>query len=148
MAIRPLTIRKLADRSEGERVPRWDPDTGEKSLINPATELPEPWPLAGVRIEDPPEETRVSTSFISSGKSQGWIELEGEDVAHRPGGPQEEPWRLTHTFIQADTVIFKTVDGDLRYEVVRNPDKWPEEKDGDLGFGGEVDWTYHLRLEG
>lgn len=120
-----LTVRKLADKTTGERVVRFDPATGEKRLVNPDTpgDEHEPWPLAGVQIEDPPDETTASTTFVNAGVAEGWIDLVGSRVQHAPGGPPADQWRVTHTFIEADRLVFHTVDGDLVYDVVANPGK-------------------------
>ncbi len=155
-----LILRKLADRSSGVRETRWDPLTGEKFLYDPSTPTPgpDPWPLAGVRIENeggPPKRTTISTSKVNEGRSEGWITVEGERPVMRSGGPPENPWKvdavagIPHVFSHADAIVFHTVDGDVRYDVVENPDKWPAEKldDGpETGFGGEVRWYYDLQF--
>lgn len=153
--IQGLRIRKLADKSEGERIVRFDPETGEKKLVNPHTagDDHEPWPLAGVQIEgDTPKLTRVPTSFVASGRAEGWIELENDRPVHRPGGTPDDPWMKTHTFIHADAVILKTVDGDVRFEVVHQPDKYDDESGEPTEEAGDptthVDWFYDLKLEG
>lgn len=153
----PLKIRKLADKSSGDRVRRFDPVTGNGYLTDPATWdladrstwLEVPWPLAGITVEgDAPKVTRVPASFVTKGMREGWLELEGYRVVHRPGGPPDDPWRVTHTFVQGDTLVLHTVDGDVRYRVVESPDKWPAEKnENDEGFGGEVRWFFDLKLE-
>ena len=155
---RGLRVRKLADTTDGERVARFHPITGERMLVRletvgadgfDYTQLqPEPWPLAGIALDAAPKYTRISTTKVEEGRREGWIELEGEGVIHRPGGPPEQPWKITHTFAQAETIVLKTVDGDVRYRVTQNPDKWPDEKNGDLGFGGDVRWFYELEREG
>jgi hypothetical protein len=128
---RPAGIRitKLADRSTGTRETRFDPTTGQKYLHNPATGGAEPWPLAGVRVEGINGEQRpavigVGTTVVDNGRAEGWIEADGEQVVHRPGGPPDDQWRVTHTFRHYDTLTFKTVDGDLRYRVTHQPDKY------------------------
>jgi hypothetical protein len=144
-----LRIRKLADRSEGERVPVYDPETGDSWLTDPATEGtdPEPWPLAGIElIGGAPKRVTVPTKVIWKGVSEGWIEVEEETLVHRSGGPPEDAWRLTHTFRHIDAFTIDTVDGPVRYEVTQQPDKWPDEKDGDAGFGGDVRHVYVARL--
>jgi len=89
-----------------------------------------PWPLAGVRLEgELPDECGVSTRFVAAGRVEGWIDVEGEQVVHRPGGPPEEPWRVTHTFVQADVIIFRFLDGDVRYRVTHQPDKYVDSDD-------------------
>lgn len=146
-----LTVRKLADYSDGERVTRWNPQTGEKYLADPSDpDTPKPWPLLGIAIEGkPPTQIELTTSWVGRGAAEGWIELEGAEVVHRAGGPPENPWGVTHSFVHASAIVLKTVEGDVRYEVVDNPDKWPLRKnDRDEGFGGEVRWFYKVRLDG
>lgn len=153
-----LRIRKLADTSEGERIVRFDPVTGEKKLVNPATEGTdhEPWPLAGIRIEgDAPERCVVPTSFVTAGVSEGWVELVGSKPVHRPGGAPGNEWSVTHTFVHAKSVVLKTADGDVRYRVVHQPDKYATSGDDDpvtddVYEAGDtrVDWFYGLELEG
>lgn len=159
MAPSPLSIRKLADRSTGERAVRWDPETGEKFLYNPATPGfdHEPWPLAGIAIEgDTPKHTIVPTSFVDGGLAEGWITVENQRAVMRSGGPPDNPWKvdrdlnIPHVFSHGDALVLHTVDGDVRYRIVENPDKWPAEKLDDTaetGFGGEVRWFYELKLE-
>lgn len=124
----PLSIRKLADTSEGTRVPRFDPVTGERLLVNPETNAVEPWPLAGIEIVgDAPSYTHVGTSWVAKGKAEGWITLEGEEIVHRPSGPSDNVWGApAHTFVQAEALIIHTVDGDVRYKVVHQPDKYAD----------------------
>ena len=169
-----LRVRKLADKTEGERVVRFDPVTGERKLVNPYTagDAHEAWPLAGVQVEgDAPAVCSVSTSFVSNGIDEGWIELVNARPAHRPGGPPTNEWKVTHTFMHADAIVLKTVDGDVRYQVTRQPDKYVEStskktdpKTGspigvpvldatvtpDIYAAGEttVMWSYDLEMEG
>ena len=146
-----ITLRKLADRSDGERVTRYDPVTGERYLADPDDPgTPKPWPLAGVEfVGDPPKTAEVPTSWVARGAAEGWLELEGAEVVHRPGGPPDNPWTVTHTFVKLEAFTVKAIDGDVRYTVTQNPDKWPAEKnDRDEGFGGEVRWFYKVRLDG
>lgn len=162
---RLLRIRKLADTSGGRRVPRYNPLTGEKVLVDPDSPQtrtvndPETgdsltvfeeqrWPLLGIRIEgEAPERCDVSMRYVEAAESEGWMRLEGKRVVHRSGGPKKNPWRVTHTFVHADAIVIDTVDGEVRYRVVENPDKWPDEKNEETGFGGEVRWYYELALE-
>ena len=154
-----LRVRKLADRSEGERIVRYDPETGEKKLVNPHTEgdAHEPWPLLGLVIEgDPPATCRVPMSFVQLGVDEGWIELDNPRPAHRPGGPPANPWKVTHTFIHADAIVLKTIDGDVRYRVTHQPDKYVDGNDAaelvtDEKYAAgdtRVDWFYGVALEG
>lgn len=154
-----LRVRKLADKTDGDRIVRFHPETGEKMLVRPeriaaegfdyATMTSEPWPLAGVIIEgEKPRRCVVSTSFVDRAVGEGWASLVGDRRQHRPGGPPDDPWRVTHTFRHGDVFVLHTLDGDVRYRVAENPDKWPESKnDAGEGFGGDVCWTYLLELE-
>ncbi len=156
MALDQLGIKKHADKTAGVRAARFDPETGERFLYDPSTPGydPEPWPLAGVSfvapgdgsaLDGPPKEFLISTTKVQEGLTEGWISGDVEPV-HRPAGPPEMPWRSTHTFLHATQLTFHTLDGDFTYDVKENPDKWPAEKQGELGFGGEVKWAYHLKL--
>lgn len=135
-------IRKLADMQPGEqRVKMWDPETGEAFLVNPRTGQPEPWPLLGVTFEvPPPPSVTVPTSFIDNGVAEGWITVENERYVHRPGGPADNPWKVTHTFRHVDSFTVHAVEGDVSYKVVHQPDK--HEADEATGLGGRVDWFY------
>lgn len=154
----PLVLQKLADKSSGERVIRHHPVTGERMLVKPSTiaapgfdyeqMVGEPWPLAGVEpFGELPERCIVSMGYVEKGVAEGWATLLGEKIVHRSGGPAEQPWRVTHTFKHGDELVLHLIAGDVVYRIVENPDKWPEHKDGDTGFGGEVRWTYVLERE-
>ena len=134
----PLHIRKLADYSEGThtRVKKWNPDTGESFLADPSTGEPKPWPLLGIVLVEAPQSIRISTNKVNEGRLEGWITLTNQDVKHEPGGPPEDPWRVTHTFEPADELIFKTIEGPVKYKIVHNPGRYP---DGDQM---RVDWFY------
>jgi hypothetical protein len=119
-----LEIRKIADKSDGERVVRFHPESGNRYLADPETLQPKPWPLAGIELRNLPKQTQISQSFAQSGIAEGWLELRDLQLVHRPGGPPEDPWRVTHTFFHADAVVFKTVNGDVVYKVQRQPDKY------------------------
>lgn len=166
-----LRIRKLADKSNGERVIRYDPVTGDKKLVNPATpgEEHEPWPLAGIDFvdengqpTDPPQETSISTSKVSEGISEGWLTREGERPVVRPAGRTQGEWNSTHsgaphTFLHADTLVFHAAVGDVRYRVTHQPDKyvdtdWADDEtpvSPELYAAGNtrVDHFYGLELE-
>lgn len=140
-----LTLRRLADTSEGSRVHRYHPLTGERLLVRPETlQDPsfsyesmeaEPWPLAGVDIEgEAPKFTSISTSLVSKGREEGWIIITNERIAHRSGGPDFDPWRKTHTFVHCDFITFKFTSGDVAYKVIKQPDKVDD----------EVTWFYQL----
>jgi hypothetical protein len=139
--VQGLVIRKLADRSDGHRVAVYSPE-GVKTLVNPETGNAEAWPLLGVVIEgEAPAQCRVSTTFVNRGVAEGWISLENQNVTHEPGGPPQNPWAVTHTFIAADAIVLHTVGAETRYRVTHNPGKYVE------GDGMRVDWFYDLELE-
>lgn len=152
---RGLQIRKLADKSEGTRVSGHDTMTGARTLVNPETQQPEPWPLLGIRIEgDTPQKCVVPVSWVARGVEEGWLELEEPQPVHRPGGPSANPWAVTHTFIQAKTLVLKCIDGDVRYTVTRQPDKYVADDLGakvtdEIYANGDTDvhWSYELELE-
>lgn len=123
-----LQIRKRADRS-GQRVKMFDESMAHGyKLVNPDTpgEDHEPWPLAGVDcLGDPPDECGLATHFVARGIAEGWISGEDEEVVHRPGGGQQTGlWSVTHTFLHYSAIVFHFSDGDVRYKVVRQPDKY------------------------
>ncbi len=171
-----IRFRKLADKSEGERDVRYlargvepdeegnaliDPSNVQRILYNPATpELEhEPWPFAGLAIEgEPPAKCSISTGKVAEGLHEGWAEAEGatnEDGSarrvFRASGPAENPWGSPpHVFNHYDAIVFKTVDGDVRYRVVGQPDKY--NAGGTAGdHAGDPDadvrWFYELELE-
>jgi len=126
-----LAIRKLADTSTGTRVKRYDPETGASFLLNPETGQPEPWPFAGVRLDQAPEVATISTSKVAEGIAEGWLEgVNGRPVV-RPAGPTQTDWNSSHTgqphvFLHYDALVFKTVDGDITYTVAHQPDKYAD----------------------
>lgn len=154
-----LTIRKLADKSGSVRVTKFDPDTGEKKLVNPATpgDDHEPWPLAGAHFADasgnlvpPPPEITVPAGVVGR---EPFIELVDATPKVVPAGPPEEPWRVPpHTFLQADRVVFHMVDGDHEYRVTKNPGKYDTETDQPTDSAADpttyVTWEYELEYVG
>lgn len=155
-SLQGFRVRKLADKSSGQRVKRFDPITGDSYLADPdtwdaddkATHVSSPWPSLGVVVEgEIPQKTALNTGFVNKAVSEGWAELEGRKVVHRPGGPEEDPWRVTHTFVQADAIVFHLVDKDIKYNVLESPDKYPNIKNEfDEGFGGDVNWFFVVEL--
>lgn len=120
-----LRIRRLADKSE-------------EALANHPAGHPDTYPSRGLdfvddrgRTADPPQSIRVSTGTIDKLRAQGEVVLVGENVVHRPGGPPGDLWRVTHTFKQADKIVFKTHDGrdNVTYKVVHQPDKYVDTTD-------------------
>lgn len=141
-----LAIRKLADKTTGERIVRYDPLTGEKKLVNPATpgDEHEPWPLAGVQFEgDIPFTTSVPTDYVDRAVREGWMERVNERAVVRPAGRTQTEWSSSqtgtpHTFIQCDEIIFKTVEGDFRFKVTLNPDKYAADLDPEQTVTSEL----------
>lgn len=148
-----LKVRKLADTSVGERVVRYDPETGERRLVNPATGRPEPWPLAGVRIEgDAPVSCKVPTSWVARGIAEGWLEGVNERPVVRPAGPTQNVWNSSHTgqphlFMHYDALILKCVDGDVRYEVTHQPDKYVDSDDPSESVTPEIYAAGNTRVD-
>lgn len=120
-----LTFIKHADKSTGRREVRYTPD-GIRTLVNPDTpgDDHEAWPLAGVTLGEALSPVEISTGFVANAVAEGWASLEGENVVHRPGGPLANRWAVTHTFVQADAIVFHLMDGDVRYKVTHQPDKY------------------------
>jgi len=149
-----FAFRKLADKSEGRRV-----RVGDR-LVNPDTpgEDHEPWPLAGVEaVGELPQAGLLSMRYVNQAVVEGWLTLEGNRIVHRPGGPPEEPYRVTHTFVQGDRIVLALVSGDVAYRVARNPDKYdadgnpvteyPVPASSEWLAGCDVDWSFHVELE-
>lgn len=151
-----LTIRKLADKTGQERIKKFDPETGEPKLVNPATpgDDHESWPLLGVTIEgDPPRRTTAGMTWVNAAISEGWLKRVNESAVVRPGGSQDSPWSPAHTFIHAEVLVIDDYDrGPVAYRVTRQPDKyirsgeelipvkeWTERET-------EVCWFYELEL--
>lgn len=154
-----LRVQKLADKSTGERVKRYDPITGEGYLLNPATNQAEPWPLAGVKVLDAPSTTRVPTSWVDRGVAEGWLEGVNARPVVRPAGARQDVWNSSqtgrpHLFIHYDEIIIKGVDGNVRYRVTHQPDKYVADGDDDARVTPDiytagntrVDWFYDLEL--
>jgi hypothetical protein len=166
-----IGLRKRADKSTGSReamlvlppgsfeqqddgtIVITNPAAAEQRLVNPDTPgyEHEPWPLEGVELEEAPERAKLPYSWVQRGVGEGWLELVNQRVVHRPGGPASDPWRVTHTFVQADEVIFHCIDGDWRYTVVENPDKYAGSDSDEVGEAGSQDaavyWSYHVVKE-
>lgn len=167
-----LTVRKLADRSTGERlrVPITQPveladgtvvqvETGQVKLVNPATpgDAHESWPLAGIQVVDAPDECTVGARWVTRGVAEGWIELEGARLVTRPAGPAHDPTASTHQFVHADALVIHSVDGDVRYRVTHQPDKYADHEEADdetpvtseayAAGGTRVDHFYGLERE-
>lgn len=134
-----MKIKKLADKSV-ERIVRFDVATGRRKLIDPETGNESPRTLVGVMLLDYGERETISTKLVQQGIAEGWIEGRGEEVRHAPAGPPAQPWKRTHTFVCYQQLVFRTVEGDVVFDVVKNPCKKP---DGDRD---RIDWAYDLEL--
>jgi hypothetical protein len=132
-----MVVRKRADKEGSTRIEM--NVAGERRLVNPETpgQEHEPWPLLGYELEDAPESCTVPMDWLKRQISEGWVTAEGEDVTFQPGGPEEDPWRVTHTFTHWDSVTFHCYDGDVTYDVTRNADKYED---------GSVDWSVGLEM--
>lgn len=154
-----LRIRKHADTSGGERIRRFDPVTGERKLVNPATPGSdhEPWPLAGVTIEHMSDEARLSTTFVADGIREGWITGVNAQPVVRPAGPEQHVWNSgqsgqPHVFMHYDALVFHTLDGDVTFKVTHQPDKYADTAEADdktpvtpetyAAGATRVDWFY------
>jgi hypothetical protein len=145
-----LRVRLLADRSGGEPA---------RSANLPGAP-PGTWPLAGVRVEgEPPASCRIPTSWVARGIAAGWLTGEGHQVVTRPSGPAPDPWRpdkLPHIFHHYSALVLHIIDGDLRYRVTHQPDKYAADgadttpvTDAMYAAGAtRVDHFYGVELEG
>lgn len=129
---RGLKLRRLADRT----------DPASLSADLPGAP-PGTWPLAGVELLDAPERVEVPVAVMDRGRAEGWITVEGEQVVHRPGGPSNDLWRVTHTFRHYDAA---TVCG-VRYRVTHQPDKYADPGDDDTPVTDEVYQSGSTRVD-
>lgn len=150
---RGLTIRKLADMSSGERLRRFDEETGESYLLNPQTGRREGWPLLGIVPEgDLPAHAIIPTSFVELGIKDGWIRVEGSRSVTRPGGPEHDPWRIDrdkgipHVFRHVDVIVLGFTTGDVRYVVTDQPDKYHDGPAGEDRAGDQLAEVRHFYL--
>lgn len=102
-------------------------------------------------FDAPPRITGLSTDKVEEGQAEGWLTLVDGAPVSFPGGPADKPWARTHTFVQAEKIIFHTINGDVTYRVTRNPGKYGA--DGEHAFVAgdpttEVFHDYRLELEG
>jgi len=134
---RGLRVRKLADTMSG---------------IGP------PWPLAGIAVVgDWPVTAVVPMDWGQRAAGEGWLTFENPRWVVRPSGPKDNPWvTLPHTLLHADALVLHTIDGDVRYRVVHQPDKYADPGGDDTPVTDEiyaagatrVDWFYVAELEG
>lgn len=144
-----LRFRKLAREDGLERVRRYDLISGEPYWASPSTGQPLPKEVDGVALDmdEAPQLCRITSKYVGQAE---FLELVNPRPVHKPAGPTEDPWRSTHTFVHADSVIFHLVDGDLEYRVVHQPDKYDDETGEPTDDAGDptthVDWFYDLEL--
>lgn len=121
-----VRFRKLAVDDGLERVRRYDPITGEPFWAAPSTGEPLPKEVAGVVFDMDAEPTVIalSTKYVGA---EPWIELVNARPVFKPAGPPEDPWRGTHTFVHCDELVLHLADGDRRYAVTHQPDKYDDE---------------------
>lgn len=98
-----------------------------------------------------PQRLRINTTWAERMTALGLIRWQGTEWVHRSAGPPENPRKRVHAFRHATHVeFFASLDPleVVRYRVLENPDKWPDEKTEDgNGFGGHVKETYDLYLD-
>jgi len=152
------SIRVRADKS----------DPGSRDADLPGCP-PGTWPVAALEFVDtfqkpvdPPAALRLSTGWVQQALAAGWATAEGHRVETRPAGKASDPWAPTptapspHVFHHYDAIVLKGMDGDLRYRVTHQPDKYAEQGDDDTPVTDEVyasgetrvDHFYDLALEG
>lgn len=160
----PFHVTKLADKSNGKRVKKFDPDTGEAFLINPDNDnKTEGWPSLGYRFNSEiHDEAEVAMQALEKWERDGFAKLTNKKLVSFPGGPFDDPWRrtaadgrvLVHNVVQCDEVTFTCHDGtEYRYEVAHNPGKYYSRDDvpvtEDMDRYGEeetyMDSFYHLK---
>lgn len=157
-----MRVRKVADKSDGERitVPVLETvelrngetvqvATGQTKLVNPDTPGVdhEPWPLAGVQLEVAPDECRLSTAFVERAIHEGWLTGIGENMVRRPAGPADNPTRAWHYFVHYDELVFHTLDGDVEYRVTRQPDKYIDSDDPNESMTDEAYRSGETRVD-
>lgn len=135
-----LTVRKVAVKDSPHTVVN-DPTTGRAIIINTETGREESRPLLGVcPVGDLPEKCTVSTGFVESAVSEGWASYVNERVVFRPSGPADNKWGTPpHAFVHADAIVFHFIEGDVRYDVTHQPDKYVAK---DKTFGDQTIDTY------
>lgn len=101
------------------------------------------------RRDSPPKHIRVPHNYA---ELHDWIELVGVKYINRPAGPKDQPMKNVHTLPQCKELIFHMADGDVRYKVVGQPDKYdlttgkPTDAAGDPNT--EVRWYFDADLIG
>lgn len=122
---RGLTVRHLADKSKGNRTTIYDPHQGRTCLVNPETGKMEPWPSLGWVIQSKAHKfTNIPMKTALQWKDEGFAVLKNERIVHAPGGTVKEPWKVTHTFVNADAIVLRCTDGIVTYKVIHQPGKY------------------------
>lgn len=153
----PTIFRKLANKEGQTRVTKFDPDSGEKKLVNPATpgDEHEAWPLLGVHFAnmngDLVDAPKVCTIPQDVAQREEFIELVDAAPKAVAAGPPDDPWRVApHLFMQAAKIVFHMMDGDYEYRVTKNPGKYDTETDEPTESAADpttyVTWEYELEL--
>jgi hypothetical protein len=145
-----------SERREGLRVHKLAGAPGSGVVHNDhATGLPSLLPLAGVvftdrsgiTVDTPQRLIRVPNDYV---EREPWVEMVGVRAQARPAGPPTNPWQKSHAFLHADEIVLHMRDGDYRYRVVGQPDKYdlttglPSDVAGDPNT--EVRWFYDADL--
>jgi hypothetical protein len=124
-----LRIRKLRKEDGKPRIPGYDPFTGERTLMHPETLAPLPYEMEGVEVEgELPERFTVPVKLLWKWRGEGWVTLDPPDgrPVHRPGGPPDNPWAITHTFVHVDQATFDFLSGPVTARVAHQPDKYAD----------------------
>ena len=84
----------------------------------------------------------LPATWVEKAAAKGYVTLVNARQVTRPGGPPDNPWlgaivvtpdgieRRNHVFTHADQIVLHTVDGDVLYDVIDQPDKYAA-RDGD-----------------
>ncbi len=154
-----LMIKLIPDRTGQERVVKFDPDTGERRLVNPATpgDEHEAWPLLGaVFCDDTGEQIEAPETLLVQQKyarDASFIELVTATSKSVPAGTAADPYsKEPHVFVQCKELVFHMLDGDHRYRVLKNPGKYDSATNIEVDSAADpttyVTWDYELKLEG
>lgn len=102
----------------------------------------------GRNVDEPPASFTVPSDYPDH---HHWFEVVNPSMVVRPAGPADQPFAKQHNLPQAEAFILHMRDGDYRYRVVRQPDKYDAkgkvaDRAGDPATS--VDWFYVAELEG
>jgi hypothetical protein len=163
-----LSVRRLADKTndDGSRITVKGKD-GKMRVVDKGTGKPKPWPSRGwiiqnyiwdesnqKRVPHIPPRVGIPMKSLNKWREMGFATVEGERPVHSPGGNKENPWKITHTFIHVDVIVLHTLEGDVRYKVVRQPGKYNLDTNEPThvealkdGAKSVVYWDYKCELE-